>query len=75
MLKVIIEIHPFGESENKKTISEYIIGNKGHTGNDDECIYHCWQPNHEGYIEIKHFRKDGAEKLVTKLFRKIERLK
>ena len=41
MLKVIVELHPFGDSVQKKVIDELYIGNVGMSG-PNESNYHFW---------------------------------
>lgn len=43
MLKVTIELHPFGREEKKTTLNEVFIANVGNSGEANHSNYHVWE--------------------------------
>lgn len=75
MLKIIIELHPFGRSHEKKVLEEIFIGNMGPVDPKNENarlfnydVWHNKNPKVESaappLARIKHFRSHGALRLV-----------
>jgi len=74
MLRVAIELHPFGDSSQKKEIGEIFIANMGDSAgypiDGTWCEYNVWRerPTKKTMFKpdasVSHRREDGAEELV-----------
>lgn len=81
MLKVIIELHPFGVEEEARAIETWYIANMG--GNRYEAKYHAWfdtdprvQPRPDPHVIIRRFdRARGAAALLAEVIKRFERAK
>lgn len=86
MLKVTIELYPFGSATQAKKLKEVYIGNVGVEREDKvlldvKCTYHVWEDyNPAGILAharkkpdavVSHWRSQGAEVLVAKALDKI----
>lgn len=66
MLEVRIDIIPFGLGIPEE-IAHIAIANRGPcSDHPDERLYHIWLDRRSEHVEVRHFRKDGALKLVQK---------
>lgn len=87
MLKVTIDIHPYGDENSKSTISEIYIGNMGRVSDDPvtidtKCVYHAWvNYNPSEFLAharkapdaiVEHWRSRGAEVLVSRVLEKLD---
>lgn len=84
MLKMTIEIHPFGRSEDKRSIKEIFIANDT-TGDAYKGNYKIWVDNDprdrdlappfkrpKPDIELKKFKRNlGAQELVRQILNKL----
>lgn len=79
MLRVKIEIVPFGEEEKAYTIHTLNIGNMGPSMIEGFHKYHAWLDDDprgkamrpEPHAEVHHKREEGALVLAKKVLRKI----
>jgi len=71
MLKVTIDLWPYGNKEESKTISSFFVANDG-TGNYSMGNY-LFKKNEEDKWEKSvqgHYRSEGVEKLIEKVLEK-----
>lgn len=83
MLRVAIELHPFGDSDRMKVIGEVFIANMGDSPgypiDGTWCEYNIWRERptkemvHKPDAQVSHRREDGAEELVRKCLNELEK--
>lgn len=83
MLRVVIELHPFGDSSKSKVIDEIFIANMGHVPNTESdgtwCFYNAWlkRPTKETMYKpaavVEHRREDGSKELVRKVLNELDK--
>lgn len=70
MIKVTIDLWPFGYEENKRTLSEFYIANDG-MGNMIKGTYLFKRKLEDEWEQsVEHDRYDGVETLVKKVLEK-----
>lgn len=70
MLRIKVEIVPYGQEDGAHTIHTINVGNMG-WGTGHKHLYHAWldvdprtKPRPEPHAKVEHVRGDGALKLV-----------
>lgn len=66
MLKVIVELHPYGDSRRKRVIGEMSIINDGTHDHPGYGNYVYGIGEHNGYIK-NHYRDEGYLKLLQRI--------
>lgn len=68
MLRVTVELVPFGIEKHKRTLGQLEIANFGRKSDmDDTCLYHSRAPGKDWKFSTLHKRKDGFWKLVQRV--------
>ncbi len=81
MIRVAIELWPFGNESKSKVIDEIFIANMGDAPNPETngtwCVYNVWleRPTKETYYKsvsvVEHRREDGAKELLRKVMNEL----
>lgn len=70
MIKVTIDLWPYGQEDRKRTISEFYVANDG-TGDEFKGRYIFKRKEDDPWEKsVTHLRKEGVEKLVQAVIEK-----